>query len=345
MNLPTLTKNISEKLFKSVFSDTSWQRVKNIFRPLLMKIGCMPDLPNDEKAWYGRVSKEFITYLTVHPDAPEVLKKNLDSESIAVVERFIDLLPYFSSEKSLKRNVIFTQEDFKNQMQSIKDIQSKKDSYKRFVGFVGFDYYPVETFWGLNGLRWVPDDVIRYITNGTMLDIGAYNGDTDIALYYHGIHPKNTFAFEPTINNVRKLKENLEILGDASIIPVQLGLSNRKGLVKILNNTSASQIHENGDEEIEITTIDSFVKENDIQKVSLVKMDIEGEEMKALQGGIETIKRDRPVVSVAIYHNPNDFFEIKPWLEEHLQNYSFKIQRTNPFDPMVEVTLLAWPKI
>jgi hypothetical protein len=62
------------------------------------------------------------------------------------------------------------------------------------------------------------------------------------------------------------------------------------------------------------TTIDSFVNEKKLSKVDFIKMDIEGAEMSALEGGIETIRKFRPKLAIAIYHSLDDFFNIPNWI-------------------------------
>ena len=43
-------------------------------------------------------------------------------------------------------------------------------------------------------------------------------------------------------------------------------------------------------------------------------MDIEGAESAALEGAIETIKKFRPVLAIAIYHSMEDFINIPRWI-------------------------------
>ncbi|KKM95531.1 hypothetical protein LCGC14_1187320, partial [marine sediment metagenome] len=51
---------------------------------------------------------------------------------------------------------------------------------------------------------------------------------------------------------------------------------------------------------VESTTIDSYVKERNL-KVGLIKLDIEGHGLKALEGAKNTIKKYKPMLLISIY--------------------------------------------
>lgn len=92
----------------------------------------------------------------------------------------------------------------------------------------------------------------------------------------------------------------------------------------------------------EMTTIDSYLLS---ETVGLIKMDIEGAAPFALEGAVQTIKRDRPVMLIACYHTPKEFFEIKPFLENLNLNYKFMFRNLNLVDNFEhETTLICIPK-
>jgi hypothetical protein len=45
-------------------------------------------------------------------------------------------------------------------------------------------------------------------------------------------------------------------------------------------------------------------------------MDIEGAEQLALEGAIETIKRFKPKLAIAIYHNMDQFVNVPIWINK-----------------------------
>ena len=50
-------------------------------------------------------------------------------------------------------------------------------------------------------------------------------------------------------------------------------------------------------------------------------MDIEGTEPNALNGAIETIKKFKPKLAIAIYHSTDDFVNIPNWILDLNLNY------------------------
>jgi len=85
-----------------------------------------------------------------------------------------------------------------------------------------------------------------------------------------------------------------------------------------------STITKDGNEEIKLTTIDSYVKKHKL-KVGLIKTDVEGFEQKLLMGAKQTICEQKPILLISIYHNYNDFYKIKPMIESWNLGYKFDV--------------------
>ena len=166
--------------------------------------------------------------------------------------------------------------------------------------------------------------------DGIFLDVGAFDGDSSLALYF-AFSPKTIYAFEPEKNNFLILQKNSKLIKEAVIQPIQMGLSNISKTEYISSENTASRIEKTG-QEIKITTINDFAINQKI-KVDLIKMDIEGEEKNAILGAKEIIKRDKPALAISIYHRPEDFFEIKSYLQELVPEYKFIIKKHEENSP------------
>ena len=99
-------------------------------------------------------------------------------------------------------------------------------------------------------------------------------------------------------------------------------------------------LSEEGNAETEIIPLDSC-KEID-SPVGWIKIDLEGYGLPAVKGMVETIKRDRPVLTLAVYHCADELFGIKKLLESWDLNYKIMF-RSLRFDGYHELTLIAYP--
>jgi FkbM family methyltransferase len=64
-------------------------------------------------------------------------------------------------------------------------------------------------------------------------------------------------------------------------------------------------------------TIDTFVREQGIEKVDFIKMDIQGAEMDVLMGSADTIRKYKPTIFLEAYEGYNDTQALYSKLKEH----------------------------
>lgn len=76
--------------------------------------------------------------------------------------------------------------------------------------------------------------------------------------------------------------------------------------------------------------IDSFVEEYNIETVSLIKLDIEGAEVEALNGAAKTIEKYLPQLAISIYHKKEHLYEIPEFILRINPNYKFKLGFYSP---------------
>jgi FkbM family methyltransferase len=93
--------------------------------------------------------------------------------------------------------------------------------------------------------------------------------------------------------------------------------------------------------EIKVVSIDSFVEQRGVEKVDFIKFDIEGAELNALKGAYKTLQKDRPKLAISIYHSYEDLYQIALFLNETLQNYSYRLGQYH-YD-LGETVLYAFP--
>ena len=60
-------------------------------------------------------------------------------------------------------------------------------------------------------------------------------------------------------------------------------------------------------------------------RISAILMDIEGSELSALKGGINTIKKYRPSLGIRVYHLKEDIYTIPMFIAEELKECNYDI--------------------
>lgn len=146
-----------------------------------------------------------------------------------------------------------------------------------------------------------------------VIDAGAWIGDFSAYASKKGAH---AYAFEASSANVKELQKTVEYNkgNGGSITIVPLGLGDTKGTLEFYENeerdntggNSFGITSGNGTTTAEMTTLDAWVKENNISKVDFIKADIEGYERNLLRGAQEVLRTLKPTLSICTYHLPDD---------------------------------------
>ncbi len=115
----------------------------------------------------------------------------------------------------------------------------------------------------------------------------------------------NVIAFEPIQANADRLRANAELNALSNVRIERLGLADREGTVEVSRSSRGSgnvSLASVGDvrEQVRLVRFDDWARDNDLRRVDVVKMDIEGAEVAALRGMQDTIREFRPVLVVEI---------------------------------------------
>lgn len=174
------------------------------------------------------------------------------------------------------------------------------------------------------------------------VDAGAYTGDTaeKYIKFCNGNYEK-MHLFELDLKIYEKLKKNvrdLESVNSQKIICYPYGVSDDNKEVHLFGGDSSSTICDCGEGDITGTVkkLDDILKG---EKVTFIKMDIEGAEVGALKGGSHIIKKQTPKLAICIYHSPEDMLEIPMQIKELVPEYRIYIRHYT--DMMLETVCYA----
>ena len=138
-----------------------------------------------------------------------------------------------------------------------------------------------------------------------VLDIGAFIGTHTLA-FSEFVGPQGkVYSFEPRKEIYALLAENISLNNLKNVTSLNIGLAEKEDVLSLqsldisqsfnfgglaLDSTEKSQI--TNAYQVSISTIDSL----NIEKIDVIKLDVEGMERRVLDGAIKTVLRDRPVI-------------------------------------------------
>lgn len=142
---------------------------------------------------------------------------------------------------------------------------------------------------------------------GDFIDVGANIGYYSI---YAAPVVRRVFSFEPDPRNHAALGANAREAGNVSIQKAAVSSHEGEVLLELGNESSVSKVamepNQGGRQTIvvEATTLDAFAQSRADLRVTGIKLDTEGHELAILRSGVETIRRDQPLILAELMRWP-----------------------------------------
>lgn len=222
--------------------------------------------------------------------------------------------------------------EFKNGVKCI--IRNKSDS----IAFL-------EVFF-LNTNDWIDEFKIK--EKDIVVDIGAHIG------YFSIYSSKNAkkgkiFAFEPFIESFEILKKNLELNKIENVFPQNVGVAKKTGTSKLyfkkefaIGNSTYKNKEFDSEIVIETTSLQDIIKNNEIQKINILKLDCEGAEYQILLNlDHETLEKIEKIVSEM--HPRIENFEIED-VKKFLTSNGFDVEVIHPLNNVSEELVMLYGK-
>lgn len=176
----------------------------------------------------------------------------------------------------------------------------------------------------------------------TIIDAGAYNGDTvrDSKKYF--VNLKCAYAIEPDPKTFKRLLKYSEAETDIHLECINAavfdndGVSSFSGSANRNSSISSTSSYEHKDNTVATLKIDSLAIDN----VDYIKYDVEGAELEALIGSDKVIEKYKPTLLVSAYHRSSDIFSLINYLKRKYDFYDIHLLRLRAV-PAWEIDIIA----
>ena len=230
----------------------------------------------------------------------------------------------FSTVERLSEFLKENSEKFEKMYQSLEDYRSKKIFYAILNNWYNYDFINLEQVMEKCFSHYFDLDIIPSCQEEVFVDLGAFNGDTvEDFIKIYGDNYKKIYAYEMTEQSMRELKERVKnyprIIYEQKAVSDEVGM----GSIKIHEiSTSSNQLELEEIGEIEVTSLDDDINE----KITMIKMDIEGSELKALKGAENHIIKDKPKLLLSVYHGYEELLTLWEYLEKLDLSYHYYLR-------------------
>lgn len=180
----------------------------------------------------------------------------------------------------------------------------------------------------------------KYIVDDTVaLDIGANIGTHSVAI--SKLKPScQVHSFEPMEFQYYLLKENIKLNSIDNVQTYKVGLGATEGSMYEPNINWADEHNFGGqglvyekdsNKKVDIISLDSMI-DTWTKPISFIKCDVEGFEMKVLEGAMETIRKYKPVLIIEIWdHIYSDEF-LGSWQAKALEDMGYSHEKITHMD-------------
>ena len=176
----------------------------------------------------------------------------------------------------------------------------------------------------------------------SVIDAGAYNGDTVKEAIRYFPNLDEVIAIEPDPKNYKKLLKFTEAVETPRVKAINSAVWHTDGAGEFSSSgnrnssISSTSSYEHKDTDVSLITVDSLDSSPDY-----IKYDVEGAELEALIGSHATIDKRRPTLLVSLYHRSADIFKIPNYLCDKYPFYRPVLRRLKCL-PAWEIDLLLF---
>ena len=164
---------------------------------------------------------------------------------------------------------------------------------------------------------------LEHVEREAFVDAGGFDGETSRSFARWAGSYEHIYVFEPSAEQQEKCRAHLTDLHGVSIEPYGLWSTSGQRTFEIngagTNCAEETNAHRGGTT-VPVVSLDDHLGD---QRVTFIKMDIEGAEMAALRGAEHIIRTQHPKLAISVYHCRDDVWRVPMLLLEYYSDYRF----------------------
>lgn len=169
----------------------------------------------------------------------------------------------------------------------------------------------------------------------TVIDIGAHIGRYTITSSKQVGNAGKVVAIEADPDNFEILKKNISLNNLTNVLPLNYAVFSTRTKIKLYEQSASAKYNSvmltraaktKNYVEVNADTLDSILKQNGINQINWIKIDVEGAEFEVLKGSNETLSGENVSLFVEIHNidDPNHYHNIIDFLKRHNYEMTFE---------------------
>ncbi|QHJ01455.1 FkbM family methyltransferase [Xylophilus rhododendri] len=278
----------------------------------------------------GAVAIDFSESPGDRSDAAELCRlASVERADCVVAQAQLGMVSVYEYAADYRRKTLERLDDFLRLAERFADDHSRATLYANLLFRLSYDRSHMLATWA-NPIEeyfssYAAPATFRLGTQEHYCDCGAFQGPiVSKFLGATGHRYGSITAFEPD-------RANFEVLQKVSPLPlpnyrpVNKAVSSRRQTLRFMETgTVSSYVSAEGTAIIQTTRLD-----DELDKLTFLKMDVEGFEAKTLQGASRLLGEQRPRVAACVYHYAHDLLDVVAQLDKSVDDYHLRLRQHN----------------
>lgn len=196
-------------------------------------------------------------------------------------------------------------------------------------------FYPINEELELVNERdeYFDEQIISFGKDEVFVDGGCFDFKTCEEFLKRCPDAKKIYAFECDSRNIPICEKRIEKFNLNKVTLLPYGLWDKTAVLAWDSSQPSGMIMDTGDTNVKTVALDDVVDD----RVTFIKLDIEGAELQALRGAKNIIQKYRPKLAICVYHKPEDIITIPSYIKELVPDYKLILRHysANQYDTVL----------